>query len=303
MPIAILLAVFVSLGTSFAAQGAVPGDMLYSVKIGVNENIRSAFALSANAEAKLQVDLLEERLEEAQTLYADGYLTTDAEVMITNNIKSQAKITADAVAKCDTEVAADMNTRVKVALKSFVANIGLDSSLASNVNASLNASALSEETLAIDAFLADTKLRVDTLRTVVAKNQADIKADVEAEVTAKLDTAALLVLEASGKVEADARAALNGATVLIQEVEAKLSTLGQAEVDASTGVITDIDFSIDPMKIDADADAGAQGSGSVSGQVGSNEDPDAPQSTEPSSATDIDLDIAADATIDTAIVR
>ena len=301
MPIAILLAVFVSLGTSFAAQGAVPGDMLYSVKIGVNENIRSAFALSANAEAKLQVDLLEERLEEAQTLYADGYLTTDAEVMITNNIKSQAKITADAVAKCDTEVAADMNTRVKVALKSFVANIGLDSSLASNVNASLNTSALSEGTLAIDAFLADTKLRVDTLRTVVAKNQADIKADVEAEVTAKLDTAALLVLEASGKVVADARAALNGATVLIQEVEAKLSTLGQAEVDASTGVITDIDFSIDPMKIDADA--GAQGSGSVSGQVGSNEDPDAPQSTEPSSATDIDLDIAADATIDTAIVR
>ncbi len=299
MPIAILLAVFITLGTSFAAQGALPGDVLYPVKTGVNENIRGAFAIGANAEAKLQTDLLEERLEETQTLHAEGNISTETEAQLAASIKDQATLTTDAIAKSDADVAADMNTRVKVALESFVGAIGIDSALASSINASLNTSALSKGGLAIDAYLTDTKTRVDTLRTVVQTNQANIAADVKAELNAKLDTAALLVLEASGKVEAESRTTLDGAATLVQEVEAKLSTLGQAKVDSDTGIITDIDFSTDPVKIDLDA----QGSGSASGQTGSSADPEEPQSSEPSSAADINIDIATDATVDTTIVR
>ncbi len=298
MPIAIVLAVFISVGTSFAAQGAVPGDFLYPIKTEVNENVRSAFAFGTNAEARLQADLLEERLEEAQTLYAEGNMTTDTEVMITNNIKSQAKSAADAVAKTDATVSQDLNVRMQGALESFVATIGLDSSLASNINASLNTSALSEGTVAVETYLADMETRVETLRGVMKQHEADIKADVKAELNAKLDTAGLLVLEASGKAEAEARASLNGAAVLIQEVEAKLSTLGQARVDTETGVITDIDFSVDPMKIDATVEGG--GSAAVQGI---RKDPDTPQSTEPNSAADINLDISADAGLHTNIVR
>lgn len=299
MPIAILLAVFVSLGTSFAAQGALPGDVLYPVKTGVNENIRSAFAIGVNAEAKLQTDLLEERLEEAQTLHAEGNISTEIEAQLAANIKDQAKLTTDAIAKSDAVVAADMNTRVKVALESFVGATGIDSALASSIKASLNINALSKGGLAIDAYLTDTKTRVDTLRNVVQTHQASIAADVKAELTAKLDTASLLVLEASGKVEAESRATLDGAITLVKEVEAKLSTLGQAKVDSDTGIITDIDFSTDPVKIDLDA----QSSGSASGQTGSSADSEEPQSSEPSSAADINIDIAADATVDTSIVR
>ena len=119
MPIAIFLALFVTVGTSFAAQGALPGDFLYPVKTDVNENVRGAFALSADAEANLQADLLEERLEEAQALHASGKLRGDTAVDVSKRLNSQVKVATEAAAKSDASVAAKTNTRVKAGLENF----------------------------------------------------------------------------------------------------------------------------------------------------------------------------------------
>ena len=278
MPIAILLAVFVSIGTSFAAQGALPGDMLYPVKTEVNENIRTAFTFGADAKANLQADLLEERLEEAQALHAQGRLTGDTAVAVSSDISSQVKATTDAAAKSEASVGAKTNTRVQVGLENFLAIVGLDTSVATELNATLSASSLSTGTYTISSYLDDMKTRVNTLRVVVEKYQAELEASLYAELSAKLDTAALLVAEAQVKAEADARASLDQAATLVGEVESKLSTLGQAQVDVNTGIITDIDFSVDPMKIDA----GTGASGSVSGSA----DSQRPQQIEPSTGED-----------------
>jgi hypothetical protein len=282
MPIALFLAVFVSVGTSFAAQGAVPGDFLYPVKTEVNENIRGAVAIGANAEARLQADLLAERLEEAEKLHAEGKLQADTAVMVANNIRTQSNATNAAIAKSDSKVALDVNASLKGAVDQFILRVGTDSVLATDIATSLNATSESKGTISTEAFIQDMKLRVSTLRTVIAKHEAKLSAEVKAELNAKLDSAALLTTEAEGKTEAEAQATLNKAATLAGEVEAKLSTLGQATVDGNTGIITDIDFSIDPMIIDRGD--GNSSSGTVT-------DPAEPQ-------TGADLDLQLDTVID-----
>ncbi len=288
MPIAILLAIFVSAGTSFAAQGALPGDFLYPVKTEVNENIRAAFAMSANAEANLQADLLEERLEEAKELHASGKLTGDTAVAVSSNLSSQVKVATQAAARSEASVGAKTNTRVEAGLKSFLALVGLDASLSSEINATLNASSLATGTYAISAYQEDMTARVNSLKEVMVKYQADVEASVSAQLNAKLDIAATLVADAKAQVEVDARASLDKAAILAGEVESKLTTLGQAQVDGSTGIITNIDFSIDPMKSDS--------GGESSTSVGNN--PDKTQTN-----TDTTVDSGIDTNIDTDTVE
>ena len=280
-----------TVGTSFAAQGALPGDFLYPVKTDVNENVRGAFALSADAEANLQADLLEERLEEAQALHASGKLRGDTAVDVSKRLNSQVKVATEAAAKSDASVAAKTNTRVKAGLENFLAIVGLDTTIASEVSATLNASTLSTGTYAIGAYQEDMNARVTSLRAVVAKHQAELKADVRAELSTKLDIAATLTADAKAQAEADARASLDKAATLIGEVEAKLSTLGQAQVDTNTGIITDIDFSIDPMKIDIGGGATGSSEASTTSQK--------PKPTKPKdTATDVDVNIHLEGGVD-----
>lgn len=78
MIIAILVALALSAGTSFAAQGSLPGDVLYPVKIHVNENVESLLAVTAKGDAAVEAKHALKRLTEAEELAAEGKL--DAEV-------------------------------------------------------------------------------------------------------------------------------------------------------------------------------------------------------------------------------
>lgn len=70
----LLMFVLVGSGTASAAQGALPGDLLYPVKVSINEPIEVALAPNASAKAEVAVKLAERRLEEAQALAAKGAL-------------------------------------------------------------------------------------------------------------------------------------------------------------------------------------------------------------------------------------
>ena len=82
MPIAILLIVLLGGGVSFAAEGALPGDALYPVKVGVNERVRAALALGLEADAEWNVRQIERRLEEAEELSAEGELNAETRTEI-----------------------------------------------------------------------------------------------------------------------------------------------------------------------------------------------------------------------------
>lgn len=86
--IAVVLALMVGGGVSLAAQSSVPGDSLYSVKTGINENVASAFAFSHEAEANLQARLVDERFEEAEELALRGELNAEASVELQERIRA-----------------------------------------------------------------------------------------------------------------------------------------------------------------------------------------------------------------------
>lgn len=69
-----LILIVSTTSVSFAAEGALPGEALYSVKLGVNERIEFALAPSHEARATVAVRHAEKRIREAEVLAAEGKL-------------------------------------------------------------------------------------------------------------------------------------------------------------------------------------------------------------------------------------
>ncbi|MES2470833.1 MAG: DUF5667 domain-containing protein [Patescibacteria group bacterium] len=76
MAYALVVLVFVagSVGTSYAAEKAVPGDILYPIKVNINEPLRSAVAVKKEAKAEWEAKKAERRLTEARILASEGKL-------------------------------------------------------------------------------------------------------------------------------------------------------------------------------------------------------------------------------------
>ena len=65
-----------AVGTAAAADASQPGDALYPVDRGM-EQIQSALAMSTQAQARLNLRLVEERAEEIVSLAEEGVAPTD----------------------------------------------------------------------------------------------------------------------------------------------------------------------------------------------------------------------------------
>lgn len=78
---AVLLLVMTG-GVSLAAEGALPGDSLYSLKINVNEQVRDLAAVTPSAKGHVAVEATERRLQEAATLSARGQLNNEKKAIV-----------------------------------------------------------------------------------------------------------------------------------------------------------------------------------------------------------------------------
>lgn len=81
------------------ASAAVPGDMLYPFKTGVNESLGRLFSATESSKARFAADIAHQRLGELQTLTQNGTLTPSVE--------------KDLITCFDTEVA-DMTNAIKL---------------------------------------------------------------------------------------------------------------------------------------------------------------------------------------------
>lgn len=267
--IAIAAAVLIGGGTSFAAQGSLPGDMLYPVKVHVIENVRSTLALGADAEARLQADLLEERVEEAMELKTQGRLEGELETKVNARVAAQTEAAERANDDSDAEVETDTNTRIRLAIAAFDSLRGGDGALAINTDtraearlmakeesgesaAAANADAYSTSMLAVEPVEVGelqrmTTARMESLRSVLERHEDEIRADVHAEMTATLDEADELMIQVMIQSSTDvARRILLQISDLVGKVEATLSTMGTVKIDTNTGAIVDIDLSTPP---------------------------------------------------------
>ena len=76
---------FTSVSVSYAAEGALPGDTLYTVKVGVNEEVKSALSIGKESKATWEVRRAERRLEEAEALVVKGKITPEVEVKLASD--------------------------------------------------------------------------------------------------------------------------------------------------------------------------------------------------------------------------
>jgi hypothetical protein len=88
--IALVVAAALGGGTAAVAEHSLPGEPLWNFKIHVNEGVRSAMAVSDEAQAKWDIAVLETRLNEAKELAADDKLTATAQADISANFDAHA---------------------------------------------------------------------------------------------------------------------------------------------------------------------------------------------------------------------
>jgi hypothetical protein len=77
-------------GTSLAAENALPGDLLYPVKVGLNEQVRSLTAITPEAKAKFALEITDRRLKEVALLSSQGRLDAAASATIQDELLKQA---------------------------------------------------------------------------------------------------------------------------------------------------------------------------------------------------------------------
>ena len=87
--VAIAIVVLLSAGSAFAAEGSLPGDMLYPVKRYVTEPLRVALAKSPVQKAAVSAELASRRLQEAETLAAQNRLTPDTAAQLGTQFTEQ----------------------------------------------------------------------------------------------------------------------------------------------------------------------------------------------------------------------
>jgi hypothetical protein len=108
---AVMLFVLVGAGTASAAQGALPGDFLYPVKISINESVEVALASGPGHKAEVQARLAERRVEEAETLASEGRLDEQKAQLIAEKIEKHA---AEATALAEADEGDDAAASVKI---------------------------------------------------------------------------------------------------------------------------------------------------------------------------------------------
>ena len=109
---AILL--FVTGGVSLASQRSVPGEFLYSWKVGVVENVESAFVVGSQDRAEFEVGRTTKRLQEVTELSARK--TSDPKVIAQARERLQSQITV-ASATIDVAASSDKEQALQTAVK------------------------------------------------------------------------------------------------------------------------------------------------------------------------------------------
>lgn len=198
---ATLLGAFVLLvgcgGISFAAQSSLPGDMLYSMKVGVNEKVLSFLKFSDKSKAQYDIKLAQVRLEEIEKVSLEKKLDSKTNESLTSSLNQH--ITD----------ARERSARIQAG-----SNVSASAQISSDLEASLNAHTKIISELSQKENNYDTENLKNVLSDLEGKNTA--------AKTAREESESRLSAKSVAKVEASAEEALSSATSEITAVKSFL---------------------------------------------------------------------------------
>lgn len=241
MPVfGILLAASLAFGgVSFAAEQALPGDALYTVKVDVNEEVRSALTVSPKAKAEWEARRVERRMEEAEQLAAKAKLDAGARADLEQRLAVHTGRVNKQVDTMETdndfESASDLSSRLE---GSLAAHHDILVRIGSTVEADIKSELDALETTLDNHTAVAGEARAKDERSFTSRSDDRLKNSAQAkmEVTGRLiaETHDVLAGETNGNAEAgtQARARLQAADEAYAEGRTELSAgnYGQAFV-------------------------------------------------------------------------
>jgi hypothetical protein len=120
MPFFTLIAAILFVGAAFNANAALPGDVLYPIKLNVNEKVRTLVSIGDSANARAHVQAAESRLGEAGKLEVQNKLTAPVRTILEARLSEEIGMVRQYIAKLQTEgnpqSAAAIETELKAKL-------------------------------------------------------------------------------------------------------------------------------------------------------------------------------------------
>ncbi len=93
------LAVFVFIIVPAVAEQAVPGDVLYPIKVRVNEEVRGSLTFSPTQKIEWETERLERRISEVRLLESKGELTEETEAEAVKAVQAHAEAVQNGINK------------------------------------------------------------------------------------------------------------------------------------------------------------------------------------------------------------
>ena len=227
----LVLAVFVSsAGVSYASENALPGDVLYPIKIRVNEPVKGALAVSASAKTAWAMDVAGERVKEAATLAAEGRWNTKTQDELQVDFERharQATVAMEENASSSPEVSGEAAVRFEAQLTEYE-NVLAQIGAAKDVDVVVLTSSVKRELERVAAVRARAESRIaSTGKDQAAAERMGIAA------RAHLDTSVRLARAVSKSLSA------SSAELVAAQLEDASSTISAGETFAEREAIPD----------------------------------------------------------------
>ncbi len=216
---ALVLAILFGGGIAFGSQQALPGDVLYPIKIA-GETIHASLTVDAKHRANLETELAIKRLGEAEKLAAKNELTPDIKQKIEENFDVHVKSVANRIQKFEDEK--NIGDASEVA-SNFENSIDVHSRILDALKPKVEPSAAREATTSVATTTnaqdtaSEIHSRAERLRTELngkLKTEAENEPNIQTSAESKMRTAAT---------------AIKKAEQYIQKAEAKFGTETTAE--------------------------------------------------------------------------
>lgn len=213
MTLILIIALVVGGGASVAAENSIPGDVLFPVKVEVNERVMTFLAFSDEAKVKVEAKKAERRLEEAVKLSAEGRLNAEASAKIEDNFEKFADRVEARIEKLKAEgkaeAALEATSNFEAALQAHEEILGRISELKANGG----------------VIVAPIKARIQIKLDEIKKDKEAVEAEVEIKAGANVEAAA------EGKMTA-AENKINEVKAFIEKAKAELGTDATVKAEA-----------------------------------------------------------------------
>lgn len=229
MSILLMLALLLGVGgsTSLAAEYALPGDILYPVKVDFNEKIATVFSFNAEARAQFEAQLAGRRLEEASILASQEKLNDATQADLSLRFERQAKGVKLKIHNLD--ISGNANAAANVASE-FETSLKSHRAVFNKLNATTSTRIEMLDIDVLDELDDTTKLRVNLEGRLAAQGTTPT---VRAAAEGRLGAATNIIAATRKRVE-NQSSRLNAD--VIAQVEVKLKAADQLILDGEAKI-------------------------------------------------------------------